>query len=93
MNSWIKAWICSSSRDRVSYRAVQGPFDLDDATLEDVKTELLYAHPNLVTDEGCGLVWTGAAGPTHMPRPALSRPCRQPSRWCRAGCGSRTEPI
>jgi class 3 adenylate cyclase/tetratricopeptide (TPR) repeat protein len=51
----------------VSYRAVQRQFDLDDATLEDVKAELLYAHPELVMDEGRGLVWTGAAGPTHMP--------------------------
>ena len=54
-------------RGRVSYRAVQRQFDLDDATLEDVKAELLYAHPELVTDEGRGMVWTGAAGPTHMP--------------------------
>src|SRR5438874_1949946 len=54
-------------RGRVSYRALQRQFDLDDATLEDVKTELLYASPDLVTDEGRGLVWTGAAGPTHMP--------------------------
>ena len=54
-------------RGRVSYRAVQRQFGLDDATLEDVKAELLYAHPDLVTDEGRGLVWTGAAGSTHMP--------------------------
>jgi len=54
-------------RGRVSYRAVQRQFDVNDATLEDVKAELLYAHSNLVTDEDRGLVWTGAAGPTHMP--------------------------
>src|SRR6266849_953228 len=53
-------------RGRVSYRAVQRQFDLDDATLEDVKAELLYAHPELVADEGRGLVWTGAAGLTHL---------------------------
>jgi hypothetical protein len=29
-------------RGRVSYRAVQRQFDLDDATLEDVKADLLY---------------------------------------------------
>jgi hypothetical protein len=51
-------------RGRVSYRAVQRQFDLDDATLEDVKAELLYAHPERVADDGRGLVWTGAVGPT-----------------------------
>ena len=51
-------------RGRVSYRAVQRQFDLDDATLEDVKAELLYAHPERVADDGRGLVWTGTVGPT-----------------------------
>ena len=54
-------------RGRVSYRAVQRQFDLDDATLEDVKTELLYAHPELVADDGRGLVWIGTAGATQAP--------------------------
>jgi class 3 adenylate cyclase/tetratricopeptide (TPR) repeat protein len=54
-------------RGRVAYRAVQRQFDLDDATFEDVKEALLFAHPELVTDEGRGLVWTGVAGPTPMP--------------------------
>jgi class 3 adenylate cyclase len=54
-------------RGRVAYRAVQRQFDLDDATFEDVKDALLFAHPELVTDEGGGLVWTGAAGPTPTP--------------------------
>ena len=39
---------------RVSYRAVQRQFDPDDATLDDVKTELLYAHPELMADDGRG---------------------------------------
>ena len=60
-------------RGRVSYRAVQRQFDLDDATLEDVKADLLYAHPELVADDGRGLSWTGAAGaaqttPTSLPQ-------------------------
>jgi predicted ATPase/class 3 adenylate cyclase len=60
-------------RGRVSYRAVQRQFDLDDVTLEDVKAELLYAHPELVGDDGRGLIWTGTAGapqttPTSSPQ-------------------------
>src|SRR5262245_61850714 len=51
-------------RGRVSYRAGHRQFDLDGTTLEDVKAELLYAHPGLVEDDGRGLVWTGAAGAT-----------------------------
>ena len=54
-------------RGRVAYRAVQRQFDLDDATFEDVKDALLFAHPELVADEGRGLVWTGMASPTPMP--------------------------
>jgi class 3 adenylate cyclase/tetratricopeptide (TPR) repeat protein len=59
-------------RGRVAYRAVQRQFDLDDATFEDVKDALLFAHPELVADEGRGLVWTGAAAPT--PTPTASPP-------------------
>ena len=31
-------------RQRVTYRALQRQFDLDEATLSDLKDELLYAH-------------------------------------------------
>jgi class 3 adenylate cyclase len=51
-------------RGRVAYRAVQRQFDLDDAALADVKEALLYAHAELVADDGRGLVWTGTAGAT-----------------------------
>src|SRR5262245_44108495 len=54
-------------RGRVAYRAMQRQFDLDDATFEDVKDALLFAHPELVADEGRGLVWTGVTGPIHTP--------------------------
>jgi class 3 adenylate cyclase/tetratricopeptide (TPR) repeat protein len=46
------------SRGRVSYRALQRQFELDDAYLADLKEELLYAYPQVVEDEGRGLVWT-----------------------------------
>jgi class 3 adenylate cyclase/tetratricopeptide (TPR) repeat protein len=54
-------------RGRVAYRAVQRQFDLDNATFEDVKDALLYAHPGLVVDDGRGLAWTETAGPTPTP--------------------------
>ena len=54
-------------RGRVAYRAVQRQFDLDDAALADVKEALLYAHAQLVADDGRGLMWTGTAGPTLIP--------------------------
>ncbi len=43
---------------RVSYRALQRRFHLDDAYLADLKEELLFAYP-VVDAEGRGLVWTG----------------------------------
>jgi class 3 adenylate cyclase/predicted ATPase len=45
------------SRGRVSYRALKEHFGLDDARLDALRTELLFAHPG-VTEEGQGLVWT-----------------------------------
>ena len=50
-------------RQRVTYRALQRQFDLDEATLSDLKDELLYAHPQVRDDAGHGLVWTGDAVP------------------------------
>ena len=44
---------------RVSYRALKREFGLDDETLEDLKEELLYANPQIVDDEGRGLIWNG----------------------------------
>src|SRR5438128_1202069 len=63
-------------RGRVAYRAVQRQFDLDDASLADVKEALLYADPELVADDGRGLVWTGVAGlmPTAAPPEASLLP-------------------
>jgi class 3 adenylate cyclase len=55
-------------RQRVTYRALQRQFQLDDAALQDLKDELLYAHPQVRDDEGRGLLWTGDIGPTAPPR-------------------------
>ena len=44
---------------RVSYRALKRRFDLDDAYLEDVKDELIYAKKLAVDEDNRVLVWTG----------------------------------
>ena len=58
-------------RQRVTYRALQRQFQLDDAALQDFKDELLYAHPEVRDDAGRGLVWTGA--PSCPPACSASR--------------------
>src|SRR5262244_3926820 len=54
-------------RGRVTYRTLKLEFSLDDDHLEALKDELLYAHPQVVDDDGRGLVWTGEARPTLTP--------------------------
>jgi predicted ATPase/class 3 adenylate cyclase len=48
------------SRGRVSYNALKLQFSLDDTHLAVLKEELLYAHPQVIDDEGRGLIWTEA---------------------------------
>jgi hypothetical protein len=50
---------------RVSYSALKRRFDLDDNYLNDLKDELLFAHPVVDADKR-GLIWTGdmASGQT-----------------------------
>jgi hypothetical protein len=52
----------------VSYGAMKRRFDLDDAYLEDLKGEILFAYP-VVDEDGRGLVWTGASLLTAPPLP------------------------
>jgi class 3 adenylate cyclase len=49
---------------RVSYRALQREFGLDDAYLEDVKEELIHTKRLARDEEGRVLVWIGGAGVT-----------------------------
>src|SRR4030095_15807258 len=74
-------------RQRVTYRALQRQFDLDEDALNDLKDELLYAHPQVVDDEGRGLRWTGdtastpvQAPPSTPPAPRLVTPGDSPLR-------------
>jgi class 3 adenylate cyclase/predicted ATPase len=46
-------------RGRMTYRALQRQFQLDDDALHDLTDELLYTHPEVRDDAGRGLVWTG----------------------------------
>lgn len=46
------------SRGRVSYRALKEHFGLDDARMDALRTELLYAHPETISEDGHGLAWT-----------------------------------
>ena len=52
---------------RVSYRALQRRFDLDDAYLEDLKVELIEAKQLARDANGRILVWAGNAATTTTP--------------------------
>src|SRR5215831_6816869 len=56
-------------RGRVTYRTLKLQFSLDDDHLEALKDELLYAHPDMLDDDGRGLVWTGDTAATQAPAP------------------------
>ena len=54
---------------RVSYRAIKRRFDVDDSYIEDLKEEILFAHPHIVDEEGRGLVWSDPASSTAVTPP------------------------
>ena len=54
-------------RGRVTYRALQRQFDLDDAYLADLKAEIIEAQRLAVDKNGTVLVWTGGAAPAAPP--------------------------
>jgi class 3 adenylate cyclase/predicted ATPase len=64
-------------RGRVSYRAVMRQFALDEAYLEDLKEAILFGHPQIIDEEGRGLVWIGDAGAIQLPTPASPQPVEQ----------------
>ena len=55
-------------RGRLTYSTLKRQFQLDEDALNDLKAELLYAHPEVRDDAGRGLVWTGDPGPPPTPR-------------------------
>jgi len=54
-------------RGRVTYRALQRQFGLDDAYLADLKAEIIEAQRLAVDENGTVLVWTGGADPVVLP--------------------------
>jgi class 3 adenylate cyclase len=64
-------------RGRTTYRTLQRQFDLDEDALNDLKAELLYAHPEVRDDAGRGLVWS--SDPSTAP-PAASPPASPQDR-------------
>src|SRR5882724_5668536 len=63
-------------RGRLTYGTLKRQFHVDDATLDDLKEQLLYAHPQVIDDAGRGLVWNGETGvsPTTTPPASPSAP-------------------
>jgi len=61
-------------RQRVTYRALQRQFNLDEETLNDLKDELLYAQQVARDEDGRVLVWTGPPEAITAPDPAASQP-------------------
>jgi predicted ATPase/class 3 adenylate cyclase len=56
---------------RVSYRSLKRRFDLNDAYLEDLKEEIIYAKRLAVDEDGRVLVWTGGADVPSTPTPPV----------------------
>jgi hypothetical protein len=65
------------SRGRVSYRALQRQFALDDELLAELKAEILYTHHAVVEDGDRGLVWIGDTGTPAVAATSLPQPATQ----------------
>src|SRR5215831_16638014 len=72
-------------RGRLTYRALQRQFNLDDDYLEDLKAELIQGQRLAVDEDGAVLVWTGAPTPVREAetpsalRQALPTPASPPT--------------
>src|SRR5215831_9977709 len=71
---------------RVSYRALKRQFALDDAFLENLKSELIEVHQRAIDQGGTMLVWTGDTGvvaapiPAPVPSAAVPSPAARPAQ-------------
>ena len=54
---------------RISYRAIRREWALDDASLEDLKAELIEVRQVATDHQGTMLVWAGETTPTSLPAP------------------------
>jgi hypothetical protein len=69
-------------RGRVTYRALQRQFNLDDAFLDDLKEGLIHGQQLVVDEDGKVLVWAGGAARVSAPAPpgtASPAPALQPA--------------
>ena len=75
---------------RVSYRALQRQYDLDDDDLANLKEAISFSHPQACDEDGRGLVWTRElTAPTQNPQAETDseilllrlRPRRQLCQW------------
>ena len=87
-----QAVVMLQRQGRVAYRAFKRQFDLNDAAFDDLKEALLYAHPEVLDDEGRGLIWfrEGAvlpapAFPSALPAPRSVLPEGPPRPAMRPG--------
>ena len=64
---------------RVTYRALQRQFDLDEAYIEDLKAEIIEARQLAVDEGGRVLVWIGAVGTASASALPLPQAAPQPS--------------
>ena len=71
------ALVMLQRRGRLTYSTLKRQFQLDEDALNDLKAELLYAHPEVRDDAGRGLVWSG--DPSTVP-PAASAPASTQDR-------------
>src|SRR5262249_3373622 len=73
---------------RVSYRALKRQFGVDDAFIEDLKEELLYAHASAVQADERGFTWTGETeerqGTIRPPAQPAAQPPIQPDQPTKA---------
>ena len=85
-------------RGRVTYRALQLHFELDECRLTVLKDDLLFTHPEISDEEGQGLVWSGeAATPNQIQKPEtdgeiISHIASCPIRYRHPKSGDRREP-
>jgi TOMM system kinase/cyclase fusion protein len=64
---------------RVTYRALQRQFDLDEAYLEDLKAEIIEARQLAIDEDGRVLVWTGTTSMVPASAVPLPQVAPQPS--------------
>ena len=63
----VRAVALLRERGRVSYRALQREFDLDESYLDDLRTELTEVQQVAIDHGGKFLVWTGGPpAPSHV---------------------------